>query len=276
MTNDDSEFDIQDPSFVASCDDLSLWSALAGTVLLDHLPMGPFERVLDVGCGTGFPLIELAGRFGPACQVTGLDTWKEAIERARQKIKTWGLPNAEANVDDASAMDFDDDTFDLVVSNLGINNFSKPESVTKECARVLKPRGTLALTTNLRGHMDGFYDAFTDVLKDLNETKAIESLNHHISTRMSHDELVNLLESADFSVDVVERKTGVLRYSSWEAFWTHPFVRLAFKEPWLAIAEQVSHADVVALVRQKIVKMVADEGELRLSIPIAYVEARAP
>lgn len=39
-------------------------------------------------------------------------------------------------------MPFMSDTFDLIVSNLGINNFADPEACFRECARVLKPTGT--------------------------------------------------------------------------------------------------------------------------------------
>ena len=212
MTKADTSFDIHDTTFVASYDDLSLWSALSGTLLLDHLPMGPYAQVLDVGCGTGFPLIELAGRFGPRCQVTGIDTWPEAIQRAQQKIQAWVLTNASADVGDAAAMGFEDSIFDLVVSNLGINNFTDPIAVTKECARVLKPRRPLIMTTNLRGHMETFYDAFRESLEALNETESIGLLDDHLSTRMTQDELVNLLEDAGFTLQTIELRTSVLRY----------------------------------------------------------------
>jgi ubiquinone/menaquinone biosynthesis C-methylase UbiE len=43
--------------------------------------------VLDVGCGTGFPLLELAERLGPDARLHGVDPWVPAMElgRARQR-----------------------------------------------------------------------------------------------------------------------------------------------------------------------------------------------
>ena len=45
--------------------------------LLKHVPLGRNLRVLDVGCSTGFPLLELAQRLGPTCAVVGLDPREE-------------------------------------------------------------------------------------------------------------------------------------------------------------------------------------------------------
>lgn len=271
-------YDISDPDFVAAYDDLSVWSALAGTLLLDRLPLtssrGPYTNILDVGCGTGFPLIELAGRFGPSCTVTGIDMWDEALGRARRKILAWGLSNAHVVHGDAAAMEFADETFDLIVSNLGINNFADPAAALSECARVLKPNGTLALTSNLQGHMAEFYDAFRAALEAANAQDAIDQLDAHIATRHSQAEVTALLEHAGFSVDVIERKNSVLRYGSWDAFWHHPFVRLAFKHPWIDIAKSVEDSDIIQSVQQSLSSLIHDEGELRLTVPLAYLEAR--
>ena len=68
-------------------DELPLWSAMFGLLMLEHLPLRG-RTVLDVGCGTGFPLIELAERLGAGCRVDGIDTWKEALDRAQEKIRS--------------------------------------------------------------------------------------------------------------------------------------------------------------------------------------------
>ena len=52
------------PDTVAAYDELPLWCAMAGLFLLEHLPLPRGATVLDVGCGTGFPLLELAQRLG--------------------------------------------------------------------------------------------------------------------------------------------------------------------------------------------------------------------
>ena len=80
---------------LAAADDLTLWSAPFGLALLETAKLLPGMQVLDLGCGMGFPLLELAARLGPRGQVTGLDPWKPALERAEAKAKLRGLANLE-------------------------------------------------------------------------------------------------------------------------------------------------------------------------------------
>ena len=54
-------------------DETSFWSARFGGLLFDHLELHRGIRGLDVGCGTGFPLIELANLHGTSSHFTGLN-----------------------------------------------------------------------------------------------------------------------------------------------------------------------------------------------------------
>ncbi len=66
---------------------------------------------------------------------------------------------------DGARLPFGGDEFDLIVSNLGVNNFDDPTAAFSECFRVAKPGGRLVLTTNVRGHMREFYDVFRETLQ---------------------------------------------------------------------------------------------------------------
>ena len=72
-------------------------------------------------------------------------------KRIKSKIKIYGLKNVSVVQGDAADMPFEDDYFDLVVSNLGINNFKDFDKVLNELYRVTKPGGQLAFTTNPPG-----------------------------------------------------------------------------------------------------------------------------
>ncbi|PON19754.1 hypothetical protein C2W62_01070 [Candidatus Entotheonella serta] len=72
----DFTYDIRDPDLVSVFDELSLWSSMFGLMLLEYIPLSTdIRHVLDVGCGTGFPMLELAQRLGPTCTVSGIDPW---------------------------------------------------------------------------------------------------------------------------------------------------------------------------------------------------------
>lgn len=64
--------DINASEVVSVYDELPLWSAMCGLLLLRHIPLRQDMKVLDVGCGTGFPLLELAQRLGSTSTVFGL------------------------------------------------------------------------------------------------------------------------------------------------------------------------------------------------------------
>src|SRR5258708_4308942 len=159
--------DLHQPELASAFDQVSFWSARFGSILFKHLTLRPNLNILDLACGTGFPLFELAQVYGTSCQVTGIDRWKEAVERAKSKLKIYQLPNVKILEADAAHLPFQENEFDLIVSNLGVNNFTDPETVLIECFRVAKPHASLVLTTNPVGHMREFYALFHEVLLEL-------------------------------------------------------------------------------------------------------------
>jgi arsenite methyltransferase len=123
---------------VSTFDEAPLWSAAFGLLLLKHLSLQNVKEVVDAGCGTGFPLFELAGRLGMDAKLYGIDPWNNAMLRAKQKQENYGYANVELIAASAEEIPLNDNAVDLVVSNLGINNFARPALVFAECYRVLK------------------------------------------------------------------------------------------------------------------------------------------
>lgn len=58
------EADLSTPGIADWFDELTLWSSRFGALLLDDLELQPVPPILDVGCGTGLPLLELASIHG--------------------------------------------------------------------------------------------------------------------------------------------------------------------------------------------------------------------
>ena len=68
-------FSAEDFDLVSIIDELPLWSAPFGLDLLDSVKLKPKIRALDIGCGLGFSMIELAQRLGDSSKVFGIDPW---------------------------------------------------------------------------------------------------------------------------------------------------------------------------------------------------------
>jgi ubiquinone/menaquinone biosynthesis C-methylase UbiE len=268
--------DLNSAEVVSNYDELPLWSAAFGLLLLEHVPLRQNINVLDVGCGTGFPLLELAQRLGPSCTVVGLDTWEAALERARFKARVSGVRNVEITKGDAAAMSFPDAQFDLVVSNLGLNNFRDPEAAVAECRRVMKPTAQLVLTTNLQGHMKEFYDVFESTLRSLGETDAIEALNKHIDHRTTVERTRALLERNGLRITKVHEASASMRFADGSSLLRQYSIKLGFLGAWKGVVNPRRLEEIFCRLESNLNQWAESRGGLALTIPMAYVEAEKP
>lgn len=203
----------------------------------------------------------------------GLDPWSAGLARAAEKIASRGTSNVTLHEGTASAMPFANDTFDLIVSNLGVNNFDDRESAIRECRRVARDGATLALTTNLQGHMHEFYEVFEQVL-EAEDDAARERLRAHIRHRATVAGVRELLDPGGFTVTRIVEREGVMRFADGTALLNHHFIKLGFLDGWKKVVPDRERI-VFARLRDALNELAARHGELRLTIPMAYIEARA-
>lgn len=272
----DFTVDFSDPDVVSSYDELSLWSAMFGQMLLDRIPMRRSMTVLDVGYGTGFPALELAQRLGKTCRVYGIDPWDAARQRAEFKARVCLVTNVELLAGDAAAMPFPDAFFDLVVSNLGVNNFSDPLAALGACARVMKTGARLALTSNLQGHMREFYTVYEDTLRHMGKQDRLGRLNDHIAHRGTLLSLENLLKHAGLRVVDIYQETAVMRFLDGSALLGHSFIKRGFLDAWIAVLGDAPREEKEAffmLLLENLDHYAEKKGGLSLTIPMVYMEA---
>jgi len=100
-------------------------------------------KVLDVCVGTGTSSL-LVASHNSRNQIVGIDISDEMLVVAQRKIDQKKLTNLEVKNMSATAMLFDDNTFDVVMICFALHEFEKElrERVFREIARVLKPGGT--------------------------------------------------------------------------------------------------------------------------------------
>lgn len=105
--------------------------------------LGPGERVLDLGCGSGTDTLIAAQMVGPEGRVTGIDMTSEMLAKVRGAVAEAGVENVEILEAEAEQLPFPDGTFDAVVSNGVIDLIPDKDAVFEEIYRVLVPGGRL-------------------------------------------------------------------------------------------------------------------------------------
>ena len=270
------DIDYKTPEFGDLYDELPLWSAPFGLMLLERVPLRHGLTILDVGAGTGFLTIELAQRCGSDATVIAVDPWEAAMTRLARKAQHLGLRNVRMLVQDSATIDLPDASVDLIVSNLGINNFENPNATLRSCFQVAKPGAGLFLTTNLVGHMAEFYDVYRGVLAELGFTDRLAVLDAHISRRATINSARALLERAGFQfVDAVTRSFRE-RFVDGSALLRHYFIRLGFVPGWKAVAPEGAVEATFAALERCLNTVAAERGELSLTVPAACIQARKP
>jgi SAM-dependent methyltransferase len=110
--------------------------------LLPHLSSG--VTVLDIGCGPGTITADFATLVTPA-RVTALEQTEAALGLARAEITRRGLANVEFVTGDVHALDFADDSFDVVHAHQVLQHVGDPVTALREMRRVTKPGGVIAV-----------------------------------------------------------------------------------------------------------------------------------
>ncbi len=269
------KFDSNDPQLISIMDDLPLWSAPFGLKLLDGVVMKPNMNVLDLGCGNGFPLIELANRLGSSCLIYGIDPWFTAIKRAQLKAQVQALSNIALICGEGEQLPFPDQFFHLIVSNNGINNVSDLEMVLAECARVSQFDAQLIVTVNLPGTMMEFYQIFQEVLRELGKLQEIDRMYTHISNkRKPLHQTIKMISNAGFSIKKVSEDHFSMRFLDGSAMFNHFFIKLAFWDSWEKILSQDDRALVFDRIKLKLNNIAKMNGALHLTIPYVCIDCR--
>lgn len=260
------------PEFVATFDELPLWSAPFGLMLLNHIELKRYEAVVDIGCGTGFPLFELAERLGPDCTVYGVDPWLNAIERAKLKSVQYNAESVILVERSAEQLPFPENSIDLVVSNLGVNNFDEPGTVFNDCRRVLKDGGKLAITTNLNGHWKLFYEVFEQTLIQAGQNDLLPALRAQQEHRGTVETTSQMFIEAGFTITRSIEDSFDMRFLDGTAFLNHHFIKLGWLSSWQKLIPQEKWNEVFPLLEINLNKYAESNNSLMLTVPMAFIE----
>ena len=157
--------------------------------LLEAAALRPGERVLDVACGTGLIARRAAERVGPSGTVTGLDLSPDMIEVARAVSPS----TIEWHVGDATSLPFADDTYDVVLCQMGLMFMQDRHAAVAEMRRVTAVGGRVAVNTPgvvpplfalmeqaLVDHISADLGGFVQAVFSLDDPEDVASLLRHV------------------------------------------------------------------------------------------------
>ncbi|KIF02021.1 ubiquinone biosynthesis methyltransferase UbiE [Streptomyces sp. RSD-27] len=122
------------------------WRTAANSAAYLVGELRPGMRVLDVGCGPGTITADLAELVAPGGRVTAVDAAPDVLAAAGAYAAERGLAGAvEFAVADVHALEFSDDTFDVVHAHQVLQHVGDPVRALREMRRVCRPGGTVAV-----------------------------------------------------------------------------------------------------------------------------------
>jgi arsenite methyltransferase len=269
-----TNFDLDSDKLVEVFDELNIWAAPFGLKLLDNIRYQKNITALDIGFGAGFPLTEIAMRLGNTCKVYGLDPWDAGIRRSQKKIERYGIKNIEIIRGFAEEIYIEDNSVDLIVSNNGLNNVEDLAKALKECSRVMKRGGQFIQTLNLNDSLIEFYSVMEKVLVDEQMEAVIPKLREQInSKRKPLDEITNLIENNNFTIEKVINDQFEYRFVDGTAMLNHFFIRLAFLDGWKSIVPACKQAEIFRKIEDALNKQSLEEGSITLTIPYVVIDS---
>ena len=133
------------------------------------------KRILDIGCGIGGPVFEMAKTHG--AEVVGIDLEAPLIERARQDAQKHGLSErCTFQTVEVGPLPFDDHSFDVVISSGAFTQIADKSGILGESLRVLRPGGHLRCYDWLKPEGDEYSEDMLYWFKVEGLTYALETL----------------------------------------------------------------------------------------------------
>ena len=163
-----------------------LWHIKKLSQVLNLLPKNA-KKVLDIGCSSGVLTAQVASAL-PKSKVTGLDSYKDAIDFAQKKY-----PHIDFICADAHKLPFKNNAFDLIICTETLEHVIDPRKTLLEMKRVLKENGHAIIS------MDSGSPLFRIVWFFWTKTKGRVWQNAHLH-EFNAQILENLIRQTDFKI----------------------------------------------------------------------------
>jgi protein-L-isoaspartate(D-aspartate) O-methyltransferase len=188
--------------------------------LLELIPLQSGQKVLDLATGTGIMAIAAAEIVGSTGKVIGVDFSSGMLAQAQQKINKLGLQNIELIEADAEYIEFEDESFDVILCSTSIVYFQNIPAALAKWYRFLKKGGIVGFSCC----SEESCDAPTIIRASAKNGISLVSINEPTGTiQKCHA----LMQAAGFEdIEVKTQQFGFYRSleeaKAWNGGWFHP------------------------------------------------------
>jgi SAM-dependent methyltransferase len=173
--------------------------------LVELAPVDDGASWLETACGPGLISRALASRVG---SVSGVDLTPAMIERARADALADGIENVQFSVGDATALEFEDSSFDGAVNRLSLHHIPAPQRVLAEMARIVRPGGWVIVG-------DHITDPGAEAMAWHQEVERLRDPSHW--SCLTRERLRRIGEEAGLTLDSEQLTDLDLDYDDWLA-----------------------------------------------------------
>lgn len=233
-----------------------VWGTRFGKMLLRNLSVPQKGQVLDISCGTGYPLVEILRRMSDGSRLIAIDASSAMLDVARRKVADLG-PLGKKGVffrteSAVPKLSFADEVYDLVVCNLGLGEMPSLETALRDFARVAKVGGEVRCTLPLAGSFQEFHDLYREVLIKHDRHDALERLERHIARYPTAEHVEHCMQAANLEGGLEYEEFSLLFKSSREFFFA-PVIEYGPLSEWKDIAgEGQEMQDVFWFIKEAI------------------------
>jgi SAM-dependent methyltransferase len=245
------------------------WSLRLAGPFLAFAGVGPDQRVLDVGCGTG---VTTAAAADLGATVIGIDPSEAYLDHARRHR---ARPGAAFELADARAIAHPDAAFDAAVSTLVLDVVPDASPIAREMRRVVRPGGVVASAVH------DFRGAYAPIMMLLDTAAVLDTRARAMRDEMLSRPLVWPGGQADLwrrigLVDVEEVPLVVpFDYTSFDDYWATFLSGQGRSGSYVMSLDKRAHAELRGHVRAAYLSGM-DDGPRSFSVIIRAVRGRVP
>lgn len=136
-------------------------------LLMSLVEGGKYQRILDIGTGTGYLAFPLAEKF-PEVEVVGIDIAETIVKKNNETVKENNIKNLAFQSFDGLKYPFEEETFDLIVTRYAFHHFPNVKDAICQMNKILSKGGKILISDPLRCEDDNkkIIDDFMQVKKD--------------------------------------------------------------------------------------------------------------